>query len=87
MTHERKTHDVVDRAALEQDVLNLLDTIEKGGVGIVPLDVAYAVNATTERGIKRIFTAKNRSYEKPSGMFAKGRQLPTLAGASGPLIT
>ena len=70
MTHERKTNYPVDRDVLEQDVMKLLDTLEKGGVGIVPLDVAYAVNATTEGGIKRIFTAKNRSYEKPSGMFA-----------------
>jgi len=73
MTDERKTHDAVDRVVLEQDVLKLLDTIEKGGVGIVPLDVAYAVNAATESGIKRIFTAKNRSYEKPSGMFANAK--------------
>ena len=41
-----------------------------GNVAIVPLDVAYAVNATTEKGIRRIFEAKQRSYEKPSGMFA-----------------
>lgn len=70
MSHERKTHDPVDAAVLQQDVSDLLDTIEQGGVGIVPLDVAYAVNAMTESGIKRIFTAKNRSYAKPSGMFA-----------------
>jgi tRNA A37 threonylcarbamoyladenosine synthetase subunit TsaC/SUA5/YrdC len=70
MNEERKTHDNVERAILEQDVMSLLDTLLKGGVGIVPLDVAYAVNATTEQGIKRIFKAKNRSYDKPSGMFA-----------------
>lgn len=70
MNQERRTHDPVNQATLEQDVSKLLDTIEQGGVGIVPLDVAYAVNAMTESGIKRIFKAKKRSYEKPSGMFA-----------------
>jgi tRNA A37 threonylcarbamoyladenosine synthetase subunit TsaC/SUA5/YrdC len=47
----------------------LLDTIATGGVAIVPLDVAYGIVAARENGIRRIFTAKRRSYEKPSGMF------------------
>jgi len=70
MSDERRTDDAVELAALQRDVSELLDVLEQGGVGIVPLDVAYAVNAMTEDGIKRIFTAKKRSYEKPSGMFA-----------------
>jgi tRNA A37 threonylcarbamoyladenosine synthetase subunit TsaC/SUA5/YrdC len=67
---DRRTDDPVEESVLRADVRKLLDTIEAGGVGIVPLDVAYAVNAMTEQGIKRIFTAKRRSYDKPSGMFA-----------------
>jgi hypothetical protein len=39
----------------------------------VPLDVAYAVVATTPGGIRRIFEAKRRSYDKPSGMFGSWR--------------
>ena len=70
MNIPKNTHDPVAPEKLQQDVSDLLDALEQGGVGIVPLDVAYAVNAMTEDGIKRIFTAKNRSYEKPSGMFA-----------------
>ena len=48
----------------------LLDVIEGGGVAILPLDVAYAIVGNSEDSIRRIFTAKNRSYEKPSGMFS-----------------
>ena len=70
MSETRHTHDPVPTGQLQSDVSSLLDVLEQGGVGIVPLDVAYAVNAMTEDGIKRIFTAKRRSYEKPSGMFA-----------------
>lgn len=70
MSEERHTHDPVPAGQLEHDVERLLEVLDGGGVGIVPLDVAYAVNATTERGIRRIFDAKRRSYEKPSGLFA-----------------
>jgi len=48
----------------------LLDVIEGGGVAILPLDVAYAIVGNSEDSIRRIFTSKNRSYEKPSGMFS-----------------
>ncbi len=48
----------------------LLDVIAGGGVAIVPLDVAYAIVGNTENAMRRIFSAKERSYEKPSGMFS-----------------
>lgn len=50
------------------DVARLLETLGEGGVGIIPLDVAYAICARRESGIRRIFAAKQRSYEKPSGL-------------------
>ena len=56
--------------AVDHDVATLLDTLSAGGVGIVPLSVAYAICASREDGVRRIFAAKNRSYEKPSGMLA-----------------
>ncbi|MSO64877.1 MAG: hypothetical protein EXQ85_03585 [Alphaproteobacteria bacterium] len=37
---------------------------------MIPLDVAYAIVGNSEQSIKTIFTAKQRSYEKPSGMFS-----------------
>jgi tRNA A37 threonylcarbamoyladenosine synthetase subunit TsaC/SUA5/YrdC len=51
----------------------LFEALAAGGFGIVPLDVAYAVVATTPSGIRRIFEAKRRSYDKPSGMFGNWR--------------
>lgn len=73
MTTERRTDDPVDAGTLERDVGQLFEVLGNGGVGIVPLDVAYAVNATTEHGIRTIFDAKRRSYEKPSGLFANAQ--------------
>jgi len=48
----------------------VLDVIEGGGVAIIPLDVAYAIVGNSEASIRTIFSAKNRSFEKPSGMFS-----------------
>ena len=70
MTLIQRDDATVTADQLTSDVDRLFETLSDGHVAIVPLDVAYAVNATTEQGIKNIFTAKNRSYEKPSGMFA-----------------
>ena len=64
------TGDPIPHQQLERDVAQVLDVIYGGGVAIVPLDVAYAVIGHREEAIRRIFAAKNRSYEKPSGMFS-----------------
>tara|TARA_Y100001970_G_scaffold294368_1_gene451821 strand:- start:2472 stop:3179 length:708 start_codon:yes stop_codon:yes gene_type:complete len=60
----------MDDLNIVKDASRVLDTINSGGVGIIPLDVAYAVIGNSESAIKRIFSAKNRSFEKPSGMFS-----------------
>jgi tRNA A37 threonylcarbamoyladenosine synthetase subunit TsaC/SUA5/YrdC len=70
---ERLTSDPVPPTQLKADVERLFRALEAGGFGIVPLDVAYAVVATTPTGIRRIFEIKRRSYEKPSGMFGNWR--------------
>ena len=67
---ERRSGDAVAPAHLSADVTALLDVLAGGGVAIAPLDVAYAILAATPQGIRRIFDAKQRSYDKPSGMFA-----------------
>jgi len=69
----RLTSDPVPPEQLRADVARLFEAMAAGGIGIVPLDVAYAVVATTPGGIKRIFEAKRRSYDKPSGMFGSWR--------------
>ncbi len=70
MSKERTTADPVPAEQLQADVALLLNTIATGKVAIAPLDVAYAVNACTEAGIRAIYAAKKRSYEKPGGLFA-----------------
>jgi tRNA A37 threonylcarbamoyladenosine synthetase subunit TsaC/SUA5/YrdC len=69
----RLTSDSVPPERLRDDVAQLFEAMAAGGIGIVPLDVAYAVVAITPGGIKRIFEAKRRSYDKPSGMFGSWR--------------
>ncbi len=61
------------REQLERDVTSLLDALYRGGIGIVPLDVAYAIVGHSADAIRRIFAAKRRSYEKPSGLLADWR--------------
>jgi tRNA A37 threonylcarbamoyladenosine synthetase subunit TsaC/SUA5/YrdC len=64
--------------AVVSHVHTLLDAVDDGGTGIVPLDVAYAICASRENGIRKIFAAKNRSYEKPSGMLANTSMSRTI---------
>jgi len=66
---ERTTADPVEPARLAAEVAQVLDALAAGGLAIVPLDVAYAVLGRTEAAIRRLFEAKQRSYEKPSGLF------------------
>jgi tRNA A37 threonylcarbamoyladenosine synthetase subunit TsaC/SUA5/YrdC len=75
MTDNPIGHDVAAEAA---QVLNVLDD---GGVAIIPLNVAYAILGRAEGAIRRIFEVKQRSFEKPSGMFggaAASRDLHVL---------
>ncbi len=62
------TAEHVPKEQIEKDVKHILDIVYGGGVAILPLDVAYAIIGSKESAIKRIFTAKKRSYEKPSGL-------------------
>jgi tRNA A37 threonylcarbamoyladenosine synthetase subunit TsaC/SUA5/YrdC len=47
----------------------VLRCLRKGGVAIIPLNVAYAILGHTESAIRRIFRVKERSFDKPSGCF------------------
>src|ERR1700683_1356246 len=69
----RLTSDPVPPEKLRADTDALFAALDTDGIGIVPLDVAYAVVATTATGMRRIFEVKRRSYDKPSGMFGNWR--------------
>ena len=60
----------VEADIVSRDASRVLDAMQDGGMAILPLDVAYAVISTTAAGIRTIFATKQRSFEKPSGMFA-----------------
>ncbi len=68
-SHTAETHGL-DDARPEHDAERALDAMTAGGMSTRPLDVAYAVISTTPQAIRKIFSDKGRSYEKPSGMFA-----------------
>ena len=51
----RLTSDPIPPDELRADVTCLFEAMAAGGIGIVPLDVAYAMVATTPGGIRRIF--------------------------------
>lgn len=63
-------NDMVTRDRVEEDARRTFDVVSGGGIAIIPLDVAYAILGRTEAAVKRIFEVKQRSYEKPSGLFA-----------------
>ena len=48
----------------------VLEIISAEGAAIIPLDVAYAIVGNSKKSIETIFRCKNRSFEKPSGMFS-----------------
>jgi tRNA A37 threonylcarbamoyladenosine synthetase subunit TsaC/SUA5/YrdC len=73
IAEKRLTSDPVPPEQLRADIDTLFAALDTGGIGIVPLDVAYAVVATTAAGVRRIFEVKRRSYDKPSGMFGNWR--------------
>lgn len=50
------------------DAARVFATLESDGVAILPLDVAYGVFGGSGEAIRRIFTAKGRSFTKPNGM-------------------
>ncbi|HKM61978.1 MAG TPA: Sua5/YciO/YrdC/YwlC family protein [Acidisphaera sp.] len=65
------------------DAERALDAMQDGGAVILPLDVAYGIVGTTAQAIRTIFAVKNRSYDKPSGMFATwemSRELHVMQG-------
>ncbi len=64
-----RTDAPVPAERLQRDVARVLDVVYGGGIAIIPLDVAYAIIGHRPQAIRGIFDAKQRSYEKPSGMF------------------
>jgi tRNA A37 threonylcarbamoyladenosine synthetase subunit TsaC/SUA5/YrdC len=73
----QRTDAPVATEILSADVEAVLDTIEHGGVAIIPTCLTYAIVGHRAPAIERIFTAKARSYDKPCGLFGS----PELSSA------
>jgi tRNA A37 threonylcarbamoyladenosine synthetase subunit TsaC/SUA5/YrdC len=55
------------------DAQRVFDCLRGGGIGIVYMDVAYAIMSGTEEALRRVHKAKNRSLDKASGVVANLR--------------
>ncbi len=69
MLHEARTDDPRPATLLAEDVGRIFEVLQRGDIAIVPLDVAYAIIGMKSKAITEIFAAKQRSFDKPSGMF------------------
>jgi tRNA A37 threonylcarbamoyladenosine synthetase subunit TsaC/SUA5/YrdC len=61
------------------DAARLVDVVARGGVGIFPTDVGYAIIGNSEAAIARIFACKRRSFDKACGMFSNWDMFLALA--------
>lgn len=57
-----------------RDAKEAFDTLKRGGVAIVPIDVGYALLTSTQAGIQRIFSAKGRREDHNIGIIGTYKQ-------------
>jgi tRNA A37 threonylcarbamoyladenosine synthetase subunit TsaC/SUA5/YrdC len=50
------------------DAQRVFESVRDGGIAIIHLDVGYAVLARTADAVRRIYAAKRRSFDKPTGL-------------------
>ncbi len=55
---------------IKADAKRAFDCVRGGGVAIVRYDVGYAILCSTDDALRRVYTAKQRSYEKASAIVA-----------------
>jgi len=56
-----------------------IETLRRGGMAVVPLDVAYGVLAGSREALERIYSAKGRPRTKPCGLLASWPQFDALS--------
>ena len=54
----------------EADAARVFDCLKASGIAIVHMDVAYAIMSGTEDALRRVYAAKERSFDRPSGIVA-----------------
>ena len=50
------------------DARRVFEAVHGGGIAIIHVDVGYAVLAHTADAVRRIYAAKRRSFDKPTGL-------------------
>ncbi len=58
-----------DGQPIVEDAARVFDVVRGGGVAVFPVSVGYAIVGHEEEAVSRIYTAKERSFEKPCGNF------------------
>ncbi len=53
---------------VQADADRVYETLRSGGVAIVPYDLSYAIQCATDDSLRRVYAAKNRSYDRASGV-------------------
>ena len=53
---------------IDKDAWTAFEAVSKGGIAIVYLDVAYSILARSEAAVKKIYSVKERSFSKPTGI-------------------
>ncbi len=54
---------------IQEDAHRVFEVVRGGGVAIFPVSVGYAIVGHDDEAVKRIYRAKERSFEKPCGNF------------------
>jgi tRNA A37 threonylcarbamoyladenosine synthetase subunit TsaC/SUA5/YrdC len=54
---------------VKEDAARIFEVVKNGGVAIFPVSVGYAIVCHDDEAVKRIETAKERSFNKPCGNF------------------
>ncbi|WP_043161582.1 Sua5/YciO/YrdC/YwlC family protein [Bradyrhizobium sp. Ai1a-2] len=57
-----------DRFDVQADADRVYDVLRSGGVAIVPYDLSYAIQCAGDDALRRVYAAKNRSYDRASGV-------------------
>ena len=65
-----RTKDTTQAYDIKGDAKRVFDCVRDGGVAIARYDVGYAILCATDDALRRVYTAKQRSYEKASAIVA-----------------
>jgi tRNA A37 threonylcarbamoyladenosine synthetase subunit TsaC/SUA5/YrdC len=66
MAEIRESYDV------KADASRVYEVLRRGGVAIVPYDIAYTMQSATDDALRRAYAAKQRSYDRASGIVGNG---------------